>query len=296
MQRITLVLALTLAVGAAHAQFGPRGGVPLPIQVPQLPVQLPQLPVQALPLPVQLPQLPVAQVPVAGTALQAVAPQPNANTLQGARAVQIRDLIRGNAATLEADPAGAAILRSQIVAFSPSDADLAVAQAAGFGVIGVRNLDGLDARVVILQAPGGMPTAQALARLRTLLPTDQFDFNHLYSQSGAAAEDADPGAVAVSVAAADLPAAAQIRLGLIDGGVDGAHPVFREGDDSSPRLRRRDFPRAAWNSCRILDGGALGTISRRGARRRALCRRCVLRTAGRRFRRCRGRSLGVAGA
>lgn len=219
MHRITLVLALTLLAGAAQAQL--RGGGLLPIQVPQLPVQVPQLPVQ-------LPQLPVAQLPVVGTALQGLDSQVNANTLQNARVVQLRNLIRSNPATLAADPAGAAILRGQIVAFSPSDADLAAAQGAGFGVIGVRTLDGLDARVVILQAPGGVPIAQALARLRALLPTDQLDFNHVYSQSGATATGGESGAVARPAAALDVSGPAQVRLGLIDGGVDSAHPVFRD--------------------------------------------------------------------
>ncbi len=53
-----------------------------------------------------------------------------------------------NRATLEADPNGAAIVRNEIVAFSPTDGDVALAQSAGFSVIGMRTLDGLDARVV----------------------------------------------------------------------------------------------------------------------------------------------------
>jgi hypothetical protein len=217
MMRITVALVLSLAVGAAHAQLGlPGGRVPLPVQVP-------------VPLPV--PQLPVPQLPVVGTTVQGADSQLNTNALQDARAVRVRNLIRGNRATLEADPAGAAMLRNEVLAFSPSDADLAAARAAGFGVIGVQTLDGLDGRIVVLQAPQGLSTARALVRLRAIAPTGRFDFNHIYSESGtttvggAAGEEA---ATAATPATAEAPAPPRTRLGLIDGGVDGAHPVFRE--------------------------------------------------------------------
>src|SRR5580700_6709257 len=165
MRRITLALLLSLAVGAAHAQLG-LPGVRVAVPVPPL--------------------------PAIGRTLQGIDPQVDTNTLQDARSVQVRNLIRRNRATLEADPAGAAMLRSEIVALSPSDADLAAVQAAGFGVIGVRALAGLDARIVVLQAPRGVATARALVQLRTLLPAGRFDFNHVYSQSGTAAAGRDP--------------------------------------------------------------------------------------------------------
>jgi hypothetical protein len=214
MMRITVALVLSLAAGVAHAQLGlPGGRVPLPVAVP-------------VPLPV--PQLPVPQLPVVGTAVQGADSQLNTNALQDARAVRVRDLIRGNRATLEADPAGAAMLRNEVLAFSPSDADLAAARAAGFGVIGVQTLDALDGRIVVLQAPRGLSTARALVRLRALVPRGRFDFNHVYSESGAAAVGGAASDEAAAAATAEAPAASRTRLGLIDGGVDDAHPVFRE--------------------------------------------------------------------
>jgi subtilisin family serine protease len=189
-----------LAVEAAHAQLG---------------------------LPAVRVALPVPQLSAIGRTLQGVDTQLDTTTLQDARVRQVRNLIRRNRATLEADPAGAAMLRSEIVALSPSDADLAVAQAAGFGVIGTRALDGLDARLVVLQPPRGLSTARALERLRALVPAGRFDFNHVYSESGAAAVVGDSGETAGSAASAQAPAAASARLGLIDGGIDAAHPVFR---------------------------------------------------------------------
>jgi hypothetical protein len=219
MMRITVALVLSLAAGVAHAQLGlPGGRVPLPVAVP-VPLPVPQLPV---------PQLPVPQLPVVGTAVQGADSQLNTNALQDARAVRVRDLIRGNRATLEADPAGAAMLRNEVLAFSPSDADLAAARAAGFGVIGVQTLDGLDGRIVVLQAPRGLSTARALVRLRALVPRGRFDFNHVYSESGAAAVGGAASDETAAAATAEAPAASRTRLGLIDGGVDDAHPVFRE--------------------------------------------------------------------
>jgi subtilisin family serine protease len=229
MMRITVALVLSLAVGVAHAQLGlPGGRVPLPVPVP-------------VPLPV--PQLPVPQLPVVGTIVQGADSQLNTNALQDARVARVRDLIRGNRATLEADPAGAAMLRNEVLAFSPSDADLAAARAAGFGVIRVQTLDGLDGRIVVLQAPQGLSTARALVRLRALVPTGRFDFNHVYTESGAAVGGAasDAAATAATPATADAPAASRTRLGLIDSGVDDGHPVFREvtiqrhGCDNGPK-------------------------------------------------------------
>jgi subtilisin family serine protease len=198
MRRITLALVSSLAVALAHAQLG------LPVRVP----------------------LPVPQLAPLGRTLQGVDSQLDTNVLQDTRTLQVRALIRGNRNTLEADPNGAAIVRNEIVAFSPSDADVALAQSAGFSVLGVRTLNGLDARVVILQAPQGLSTARALVRLRTLLPAGQFDFNHVYSQSGV--PDAGAAAVPVAPAASEAPPAAGTRVGLIDGGIDAAHPVFRD--------------------------------------------------------------------
>ncbi|HEV2703373.1 MAG TPA: S8 family serine peptidase [Steroidobacteraceae bacterium] len=204
MWRITPALVASLAAAVAHAQLG-VSPVRVPLNVP----------------------LNVPQVATLDRTLRGVDSQLNNAVLQNARSVQVRTLIRRNRATLEADPNGAAIVRNEIVALSPSDADLALAQTAGFGVAGVRTLDGLDGRIVILQAPLGLSTARALARLRTLLPAGQFDFNHVYSQSGAQ-DAAAPAAVPADSATVAPPTISGTRVGLIDGGIDDAHPVFHD--------------------------------------------------------------------
>jgi hypothetical protein len=226
MKRIYLAAVLSLAVTVAHAQLGRA-----PMNLPQLPVVNQTLQgVQGV-----ANQTLQGVQGVANQTLQGVqgigsrlGSQLDGTITQDARALQVRDLIRQNRTTLEADPNGAAMLRSEILALSPTDGDLALVQNAGFTVIGVRTLDGLDTRIVILQAPQGLSTARALVRIRALVPAGRFDFNHVYGESGTAQTgdaSADGGPSPAPVAASSSPAT---KLGLIDGGIDETHPVFRE--------------------------------------------------------------------
>jgi subtilisin family serine protease len=67
-----------------------------------------------------------------------------------------------------------------------------------------------------------------LQRLRGLDPGGTYDFNHVYVESG---EVALAGAAGVAMATAEAAADAatpRARIGLIDGGVDVSHPVFRD--------------------------------------------------------------------
>ena len=120
---------------------------------------------------------------------------------------------------------GAPILRSEVLAFAPSHEALARAREAGFTVRRQRSLEGLDATLVVLQAPPRLSTRRALARLRKLDPQGAYDYNHVYEATGTAGRA--PGApVAQAPVSSALPPA-QIRVGLIDAGVDAAHEVFR---------------------------------------------------------------------
>ena len=142
--------------------------------------------------------------------------------LEDLRRLHILDLIRKNPKQIEADPNGAAIVRGEVVAFSPSDTALDKARAAGFVVLRERDLEGLDARLVVLQAPDGVATRRALKQLRGLDPGGGYDFNHIYTDSG------EVGAAAPGPAAVSPPAGGVTRVGLIDGGVDVSHDVFRD--------------------------------------------------------------------
>ena len=151
------------------------------------------------------------------------------------RRVRIRDLLRQHSDVVEADPTGAPIVRSELLAFSPSDATLVRIRAAGFEVVRERNLDGLDERIVVLRAPPRVGTRRALRRLRELDPQGSFDFNHLYLDSGEEGAPAAAGGAAMTGGAAANSGPAEhaqaratdhTRLGLIDGGLDISHSVF----------------------------------------------------------------------
>jgi subtilisin family serine protease len=199
-------LTLCLLLGVSGSAFGQ---ILPPVQVPNLP------------------GLPTGELnrtvddTVNGT-LRAADPQ----QLREVRRLRVRELLRNNRTGLEADPRGAPIVRSEIVALSPSPAALQGARAEGFNVGRTRTLEGLDATIVVLQAPAGMSTRRALQRLRQLDPGGVYDFNHVYLDSGVVADGAAE-TPAVSPAAASTPVRG-VRIGLIDGGVQRNHPVFRE--------------------------------------------------------------------
>jgi subtilisin family serine protease len=144
------------------------------------------------------------------------------------RKLRVRELLRSQRATVEADPDGHPILRRQVGALSPTPEALERARSAGFTVHSERSLDGLGLRVVVLQAPEGMSTRRALRRMRALDPQGQYDFVHLYLESGLAQEApaGAPPATSPPGAPSEARADGAVRIGLIDSGVDGAHPVL----------------------------------------------------------------------
>ena len=207
---IAMVGSLLAMAPASYAQLGQ--------------VQLPTLPRVDLPTPVT--------ETVNGVTGQLNTQLGNVQRFADARELRVRDLLRTQRQFVERDPNGAPILRAELVAFSPGEAALESARAAGFTVARERSLEGLDAKVVVLRAPDRMSTRRALARLRALDPNGAYDFNHVYLESGevsvgsgsrfalAASDSSEP-------AAARQSAPSQVRIGLVDGGVDVSHPVFQ---------------------------------------------------------------------
>ncbi len=130
------------------------------------------------------------------------------------------DLLARHPDVLEKSPQGDLIVRHQVVAYAPSDGALAAATRAGFNLGEHQTLDGLGARVVVLVAPKGMSTREALKRLHALDPDGVYDYNDIYL--GSASGEARP-AGAVMQASGEGGG----RAGLIDSGVDAGHPAFR---------------------------------------------------------------------
>src|SRR5256885_1939902 len=73
-----------------------------------------------------------------------------------------------------------------------------------------------------LAPPGALSERGGVNRRRKLDRRGGWDFNHLYSVSGDAPDRTRPGGGAGAARAPE----AGLRLGLIDGGVDGGHPAL----------------------------------------------------------------------
>lgn len=197
------MLALTLAASgaAAHAQLRlPSLNLPIPARIGPLETDALRQPADRLLGNIDLP------------------------ALGDLRLGQVRQLLRRHRDVLEADPRGEPVVRREILAFAPSPAGLAAARAAGLGVLRESSLEGLGLSVV-LRVPEGADIAALLDLLRAADPDGAYDFNHVYTGSGAlptaAAAQDDKGA-----RPADKGGATSV--GLVDSGVDASHAVFRE--------------------------------------------------------------------
>ena len=210
MRTFALTLLLLIASVAA-AQVG------LPsVRLPQVPgVTLPNLPAPAVPLDID-------------KSAAALAGEVDVRRLRELRALRIRELLRRHRDVLEADPHGAPIVRGEVLALSPSAAALQAAGGAGFSVVREHSFTELGTPLVVLHTTGS--TARALLRLQELDPAGVYDFNHVYTDSGAArAADmsaAQPAQREGVTRAAEADGVAAVRLGLIDSGVDVTHEVF----------------------------------------------------------------------
>jgi hypothetical protein len=207
--RIILLTGLLLVAQSAAAQIG------LP------PVRLPAVPA------VSVPALPAAGLLAPGSDAAAALGELDPRALRELRQQRIRELLRRHRDVLEADPNGAPIVRGELLVFAPNAATLEFTAAAGYKTLREEPLGELGTRIVVLRAPDD--TARSLARLRSLDPAGNYDFNHVYLPSGEppasqpASQPPPPGAAPVATGAA----AGRARVGLIDDGVDARHEALR---------------------------------------------------------------------
>lgn len=152
--------------------------------------------------------------------------------LEQARKLHILGLLHRYPRLIATDPQGNPVVRGEVIALSPTQVALARASTAGFSVVRVRSLDALGLRFVVLRAPRGVSTSRALRELRRLDPTGTYDYNHIYTDSGALLAQEGPRrgtpAAAPAGAPADPASATRAVLGLIDGGIDTGQSVFRQ--------------------------------------------------------------------
>jgi hypothetical protein len=165
-------------------------------------------------------------IDTAGT-LNTAASQLDASQLRELRRARVRELLRMNQRELEADPAGAAIIRSEIAAYAPTETTLQIARNAGYNVIRETTLAGLDVRIVILSPRQGQSTRAALRQLRSLDPSGSFDYNHVYIESGVVIPQMS-ATLAVILTTGTATTIAHSRIGLIDTGIADAQPIFHD--------------------------------------------------------------------
>jgi hypothetical protein len=195
--------------------------------------------VVALPASAQLglPRLPsLPALPEAQRAVRPVERELAPPDLRALRRRTVDALLRADRARFERDPAGEPVLRGEVALLGPDEALLAAARAEGFSVLRERVLDALDLRVVVLGAPPGLPTADAVQRLRALAPGAAIDFNHVYTGSGEVG-----GAATAPGAAPAADAGHAVRIGLVDSAPDLRHPALRA---AQVQLRGCDQPPA----------------------------------------------------
>jgi subtilisin family serine protease len=185
---------------------------------------------QAVNAQIRLPQLPVALPTQALHNTTQLLDQSQAQALQrlsDLRLLEITRLVRANPTQVELDPDGQLIVRSEILALTPTDAAIDRARGAGFTIIREQKLESLGMRVTVLGVPRRLGAKKALQQLRQSDPDGTYDYNHIYLGSGIiAASDAPQAATAPAVQQASAVAPPKIRVGLIDTGIDGNHPAF----------------------------------------------------------------------
>jgi subtilisin family serine protease len=198
MRRWMWIIVATTAVNSANAQLRLPGGAPLPA----------------------LPQKLTQTVGQTAASLE---------QLSNVRHLQIANLIRANPRSVAADPHGNPIVRDELLALSPSAKGLEAARALGLEILREQTIEYLDIHLVVLKPSTNLRIAKALSQLREADPAGTYDFNHIYLGGGTlgrAPADAPPlDNIGESAGSTDRPA---FRVGLIDAGLDIAHPAFHD--------------------------------------------------------------------
>jgi subtilisin family serine protease len=195
--RLAALCGLLVAGSLAHAQ----------IRLPQ--VTLPPLPAPGL-----------APLPTLADVDRVVEP------VRSSVRLRARALLQRYPRQVERDPRGHPVVRAVILALSPDAQALQRALARGYEIQRDDTLPQVGERVVTLVVPRDLGTQRALRELRAADPGGSYDFDHLFVESAAAngAAADRPGADAEASPASFV----DVRVGLIDGGIDVEHPVFAQ--------------------------------------------------------------------
>ncbi len=140
----------------------------------------------------------------------------SAAELERARSARIDALVSGDSAGLDLDERGNPVVRGQILAFNPGEDALRRAAARGFSILRIDHDPLLDIRTVVLGAPAGIGTSEAMRLLRSSSPRLLADYNSIYLPAGAALAPS-------SKPVAGRGRKSEILIGMVDGGV-ASHP------------------------------------------------------------------------
>jgi len=135
------------------------------------------------------------------------------------RRLRIQTLIREHPREIDVDEQGDAVVRGEVLVVSPSPQSLEIARKLGFQIARQESLDGLDVTLVTLATPPGMNARQAVKRLRKADPSGQYDYDHIYTEAGAAGPS-------VEQSAGGSGGSSKVRIGLVDTGADATHPAL----------------------------------------------------------------------
>ena len=146
------------------------------------------------------------------------------------RRARLDAVLRAYPHELERGPSGEVVLRGVVLAVDPTPDALVRAKGEGFAVVQEPTEADLDLRIVGLRAPEGMSASAALKRLRALDRQGAYDFDPIYGFAGFP----DPARGAAPLSSPERQGAT--RIGLIDTGVDSAHPAF-----ATARIEQKGF-------------------------------------------------------
>lgn len=177
-----------------------------------------------LPGGVHLPQLPSLQPLDPARTLEDIKSDLSPMKLADLRQSRLDEFVRVHRKSVETDPAGQPVMRGEVLAIDPTPETLAAIQASGFVLLRQDRLEGLDIDVVVLAPQPGWSDQKAIRRLRKIDPSGDYEYDHIYFQSGAVPST---GAKA-SAPAGDATGRSALRIGLIDTGVDASHPTLRQ--------------------------------------------------------------------
>lgn len=138
---------------------------------------------------------------------------------------RLASFVRRNRAAVEADEGGQPAVRGEALLLDPDPAALERARAQGYPLIEQAAIDDLGLSYARLAVPDGQPLAEAIRKLRQILPGRTVTADQIHFMSG---EDARADRRAASGARSAAPRGGSV--GVIDGGVpEGGRVVAARG-------------------------------------------------------------------